>query len=414
VSDVVVVTGLGTLGAWGLGGTALAELLASGAAPRRSPIDRSAGYHRENGSRHALLLGNADLSALVPPAAARRMGAPSKLGVAAARLALRDAGIAEGDPAFADTAVVLATAFGPALFTERLLLAILKEGPENASPALFTESVASAAASQVALNLKALGPNVTVTEREAGAVQTVEDGAKLLRRGHARRALVGVVEEMTPLLHAILERFRTLAPPDAAGEEIARPFDRDRRGVLAADGATVLVLERAAEAAARGARVLCRVAAAGSGFDPTAADNGYGSDPEGVADTIRKNLRRQGVELAAIDRVVSGAAGGRPSDRAEGLVLRALWGGASAGSTLPPVLAPKATTGEWGGGHLAAAVLAAGGAEFGPTRGFRTVDPELGIVPHDGRPLAAPSLTLVLSLAAGGSLSWLVLGTAPS
>jgi 3-oxoacyl-[acyl-carrier-protein] synthase II len=410
VTDGVVVTGLGTLGAWGLGGTALAEALAGDALPPLSAIDRSAGYHRPLGARRALLLGNADLSALVSPAAARRMSAPSKLAVAASRLALRDAGIAEGDAVFAETAVVLATAFGPAAFTERLLLSIFKEGPENASPALFTESVASAAASQVALNLKARGPNVTVTEREAGAVQTVEDGAKLLRRGQAKLALAGVVEEMTPLLHAILDRFRTLAPPDAAGEEIARPFDRDRRGVLAADGATVLVLERAGEAAARGARVLCRVAAAGSAFDPTAADNAYGADPEGVAETLRRGLLRQGVELAAIDRVVSGAAGSRPADRAEGLLLRALWNG----GTLPPVLVPKAMTGEWGGGHLAAAVLAASGNAFGPTPGFRTVDPELGIVPHDGRPLSPPRLTLVVSLAAGGAVGWLVLGTALS
>src|SRR5204863_7714269 len=115
-------------------------------------------------------------------------------------------------------------------------------------------------------------------------------------------------------------------------------------------------------AAARGARVLCRVVAAGSAFDPTAADNGYGLDPEGVAETVRRGLARQGVELASIDRVVSGAAGGRPSDRAEGLLLRALWNGGGA----PPILVPKATTGGWGGGHPAAAVLAASGPAFGP------------------------------------------------
>jgi len=66
-------------------------------------------------------------------------------------------------------------------------------------------------------------------------------------------------------------------------------------------------------------------------------------------------------------------------------------------------------TGEYGGGFLGAAVLAAGGAPFGPTAGFEEPDPELGVVPHDGSPLAPPSTVLVTSVAAGGAASWLIL-----
>jgi len=47
-------------------------------------------------------------------------------------------------------------------------------------------------------------------------------------------------------------------------------------------------------------------------------------------------------------------------------------------------------------------VLAAGSTPFGPTPGFEGVDPELGIRPHDGRPLPAPREVLVTSLASGG------------
>ncbi len=401
----IVVTGLGALGAWGVGKASLAEALACGAPPRLSPVDRGAGYHRPGGSTQALLLGPQDLSTLVPPAAARRMGAPSRMALAAARLALRDAALAEGDPDFAATAVVVATVFGPALFTERLLLAILRDGPETASPALFTESVASAAASQVALNLKALGPNVTITEREAGSLQAVAEGARLLRRGRAQRALVGVVEEMTPLLHAILDRFHALAVPDAHGAEVARPFDRDRGGVLAAEGAAMLLVERAADAERRGATVLCRVIGGGSGFDPTAPDNGFGGDPEGIGERLRQGVERAGVAIADIDRIVSGAAGACAADRVEALALGAAWRGAP----LPPIFAPKAATGEWGGGHLAAAILAAGGATFGPTHGFVHSDPDLGLTPHSGGELPTPRHTLVFSLAAGGAYSWLIL-----
>src|SRR5947199_190102 len=83
------------------------------------------------------------------------------------------------------------------------------------------------------------------------------------------------------------------------------------------------------------------------------------------------------------------------------------WGGRAA---LPPIAAPKAVTGEYGGGLLGAAVLAAAGSPLGPTPGFAEPDPELGIVPHDGSPLPPPATVLVTSLAAGRAASWLVLG----
>jgi hypothetical protein len=87
-------------------------------------------------------------------------------------------------------------------------------------------------------------------------------------------------------------------------------------------------------------------------------------------------------------------------------MLREVWGDLP----LPPVLAPKSVTGEYGGGFLGAAVLAVCGAPFGPTAGFEERDPELDVVPHDGSPLAPPSTVLVTSAAAGGAVSWLVLG----
>ncbi|HEV7514981.1 MAG TPA: ketosynthase chain-length factor, partial [Thermoanaerobaculia bacterium] len=117
-------------------------------------------------------------------------------------------------------------------------------------------------------------------------------------------------------------------------------------------------------------------------------------------------LARAGLEPGDIDLVVSGASGSRTGDRLEALTLRAAWGE----RPLPPIVVPKAVTGEYGGGFLAAAVLAAGGAPFGPTPGFAEADPELGIVPHAGGPLPAPARVLVSTVAAGGAAAWLVFG----
>jgi 3-oxoacyl-[acyl-carrier-protein] synthase II len=330
------------------------------------------------------------------------------MAVAAARLAVRDAGLSDSADDFSETAVVVATAFGPAFYTEKLLESIFTLGPESASPALFTESVASAAASQVAIAMRARGPSLTVTQREAGPLVAVGEGVRLLRAGRARRVLVGAVEEMTPLLHAILDRFRALARASATAGEAARPFDRSRNGFLAGEGSTFLLLERGAEAAARGARALCRVAAACSAFDPSASPIDWGHGDEPLSESLRRGLQAAGIAPESIDRVVSGASGAVAGDRLEGRVLRRYF----AGHRVPVIVAPKAVVGEYGGAALGAAVLCAAAAPCGPTPGFREVDPEIGLTPHDGSALAAPGRVLASSLAAGGAAAWLILDAA--
>jgi hypothetical protein len=85
--------------------------------------------------------------------------------------------------------------------------------------------------------------------------------------------------------------------------------------------------------------------------------------------------------------------------------LAAAWGAAA----FPPVVVPKAVVGEFGGGFLAAAVMAAEGASFGRPAAFDAPDPELTIAPHDGSPLPAPKRVLVSALAAGGASAWALL-----
>lgn len=413
MSRAVLVTGLGTVGAYGCGGDSLRRLLASSDPPSSllSEVDRSAGYHTEDGAeggaRLAFLTRGVSLAEHVAPGEARRMSPPSKLAVAAARMALRCAGFADARCDREETAVVIATAFGPSSYSEALVRQILFEGPESTSPFYFTESVANAPAAQVAILCRARGPSVTICQREAGALQAVAQGAADVLSGRAPRSLAGSVEEMTPLLHALLDRFGALARPGEDGEEAARPFDRRRDGFLASEGATMLLLEDEESAGERGGRALARVLAWGSAFDPTASQTGWGTGHAHLARSLRRCLERAGLGIGDVDRIVSGASGSRAGDRLEALTLRAAWGDRS----LPPVLAPKAAVGEYGGGFLGAAVLAAAGSCFGPAAGFREPDPELGIVPHGGSSLPRPSTVLVTSLAAGGAASWLVLGS---
>jgi 3-oxoacyl-[acyl-carrier-protein] synthase II len=397
-----VLTGLGVVGAHGIGRASLQAALLAGR-PIASEVDRSAGYHAADSSRLAGLVPKLDLARWLPPAEARRLSVPSRFAVAAARMALEDAGIASLDGR--RVAVVLATAFGALLFTEKLVRQILEEGPESAQPFYFSECVANAAAARVAIALGARGANVTITEREAGPLLALARGAQEVREGRADLAIAGSADEMTELLHALLDRFRGTARAEGGREEAPRPFDAARNGVLAGEGAAVVVIEREDDAAARGARFLARVAVSGAAFDATAPVSDWGDGHTTLARALRAALARAGHGAETIDLIVSCASGARRGDRLEAATLAAAWGEAR----LPPVVTPKAVVGEYGGGLLAAAVLAAEGVPFGRPLAFETRDPSLSIAPHDGRPLAAPSRVLITALAAGGAAAWAVL-----
>jgi 3-oxoacyl-[acyl-carrier-protein] synthase II len=399
-----VITGLGTIGPCGHGREALAAAVAVGK-PVVAEVDRGDGLHREGGARLAALVGERDVSRWVPASAARRMSFPSQLVVAAARMALAEAGIGATEAGGPRVGVYLSTTFGSGLSTEKLLRQILLEGAEAAQPFYFSECVANAPAAQLAIAVGARGPNVTLTQRESGPLLAVARGAQAVREGRVDRALAGAVEEITPLLHALLDRFGALARAGGARAEMSRPFDRWRDGVVAGEGATLLVLEREDAARTRGARALARMGWSGAAFDATATVSDWGDGYAPLAAVLRAGLDQTPGGTAGIGAVVSGASGARRGDRLEARVLRAAWGEAP----LPPVLVPKAVVGEFGGGILAPGLLALEGAPFGPAPWFTEPDAEAGVTPHGGGARETPSRILFTGLASGGAAAWLVL-----
>ncbi len=402
----VVVTGAGVLHPFGGGVESLAQALEEGAV-RALPVDPLPGAARPRRARQAARVPRLDLGRWIPPLVARRMSPPSRLAVAAARQALEDAArplSAAPDPAMG---VALGTSFGPASFTERLLEQIESEGPDAASPSLFTECVANAAAAQIAIHCRAAGPSLTLSQGQGSPLLAASRAAAAIASGKAACMLAGGVEEMTPLLHALLDRFGALVRSAPGETEIPRPLDRRRAGCLAGEGAAVLVLEDEGAARRRGARTRAWLRAWGSAFDPSAPAAGWGRDTDALGRALRGGLVRFDLEPGQIDRIVSGASGSRGGDAVEAQVLRAAWDGAP----LPPLHAPKGILGEYGGSLLPAALAILEGARVSPG-GFQEADPHLGVVPHPGGDLPAPRRLLVTTASAGGGHAWLVLEAA--
>ena len=219
----VVITGIGTLGCWGRGAEPLAQSL------RDSTVHTvEMARHRVGGSHIAALVTDKDYAKWLPPLKARRMGPPSRMAVVAALMALSDARIEQLPE---NTGVALATAFGPTTYTVDLLTQMAEDGPAEISPFLFSDCVANAPAAQVAIRVGARGPNVTITQREAGPCLALARAAALVESGRVPCMLAGSFDEITPLMHQVLDRFRAVANPEA------RPFDSRRNGFVPGEGA---------------------------------------------------------------------------------------------------------------------------------------------------------------------------------
>ena len=369
-------------------------------------MDLANGWHQRRSARLAALLQGPESTWRPPGVAMRRLSRPSRFAVAAATRALQDrvaaAGPGDCDPCLG---VSMATMFGPSLFTQTIMDQTLDHGPSAVSPSLFSECVANAAAAQVSLTMRSRGPNITLLAREAGPACAVIQAVDLLRRGRATRMLTGISDEITPFLHSRLDRFGALARSTSRLPERARPFDRRRNGVMAAEGATLLLLESATGKPADGAAPLATVIGGRMAFDPTATRSGWGTGIGTLGTALAGLLEQFHLSPDSIDLIVSGAGGSQGGDRLEAAVLRNVWGR----QPLPPVLAPKAVTGEFGGAFLAAAVLAAAGLYRGTPAGDFEPDPELGLMPFSGPLPAPPRRTLITAPASGGPYGWLIL-----
>src|SRR3954468_19180495 len=142
----------------------------------------------------------------IHPMKMRRMNALSRFGVAAAKLALADAGLDPGR----NTGVAMGTAFGPVQTSVDYMQEYVEKGAALAPPQLFAESVANAPGSHIAIEWGLRGFNVTFTQRESSALAAAMYACSQPAKGTVDAALIGGVEEVNEMLFSVLDRLGAL------------------------------------------------------------------------------------------------------------------------------------------------------------------------------------------------------------
>jgi 3-oxoacyl-[acyl-carrier-protein] synthase II len=221
----------------------------------------------------------------------------------------------------------------------------LQLGPSYASPLDFANSVINAAAGQAAIWHGLRGINSTLSAGEASGLAAIAYGTGQIRSGRAAALLAGGAEELC--FESFLGHLRAdRLVADGAVDPL--PFDRRRSGFALAEGAALLVLEKAGAAAARGAAVLAEVLGHGSAFNPETGAPGMEDDAEAggaraLARAIAIALADAGLAPADLDAVSASANGSVAGDRAEAAGIAAALGEHAARL---PVTAVKSMLGE--------------------------------------------------------------------
>lgn len=267
-----------------------------------------------------------DAVALLGRKHARRLDRFVQLAIIAAREAIADAGL---DPQSWDggrVGVVLGCGMGGTATWEAQHRRLLEHGPGKVSPMLIPMLIPNMVAGQLAMEFGAMGPNfVTATACASGAT-AIGVARDLLRSGACDIMLTGGAEAgVTPLSIAGFSQMGALSKRCDNPAAASRPFDVDRDGFVAAEGAGILVLERPADARARGARVRAHIAGYGAsadGFHQTAPDPGG----HGAERAIRAALADAGVAPGEIAHVNAHGTSTPLNDVAEARVLRRVLG----------------------------------------------------------------------------------------
>jgi len=279
----VVITGVGIVNAAVVGDSAaLARWLAAPvAAPRVRPRQ----------ARPAVRLPETTLSSLIDGTEARRLARVCQLAIAAARFAIAESGL----DAASGVGLVIGSELGDYTSTIAFADGYLARGPAGLSALLFPNTVMNTMAATTAIAVATRELALTINVPTVSGELAVARAAAAVGGGRVDAVLAGGVDELDPLVAEML---------DALGDDGVR-----------GEGAAFVMLEAAASARARGARILGRIA--GSSWRALHA-RPWGVGRRVTSRAIAEAQARAGL---APEWVYASASGDRPRDAWESRVL---------------------------------------------------------------------------------------------
>jgi minimal PKS chain-length factor (CLF/KS beta) len=373
VTGTAVVTGVGVVAPTGLGARAHWSATLSG----RSGINR---ITRVDPSSYPVRLAGEvrDFVACehIPSRLFVQTDQWTHIGLAAADMALADAGVDPTELPEYEMAVVTASSSGGTEFGQREIERLWSKGPQFVGVYQSIAWFYAATTGQISIRRGMRGPCGVVASEQAGGLDAVAQARRLLR-DDARLVVTGGTDASLCPYGLVAQLSNGLLSRREDPQRAYLPFDIDACGYVPAEGGAILILEDRAAARARGVeRVYGEIAGYAATFDPPP---GSGREP-GLRRAVELALADALLPADEIDVVFADAAGIPELDRREAEAIIRIFSPYGV-----PVTAPKTLTGR----------LYAGGAALDLVTALLSIRD--GVIPHTlGVDVLAPGCALDL------------------
>ena len=344
---------------------------------------------------------------------ARRMSRASQLAVAALRLAQTDAGLPEHARDPERTGVSMGVAIGGFDVSSDALKTYWAHGWSKVSPFAVPATLPNMVSHHVSLEAKTYGPIVTQVAACAAGVQSIGEGAELIRRGAADLVFAGGAE--ASLTEGIVAGFCAMRGlPTSYNDnpsKASRPFDANREGFLLSETGAMVVLESLEHALARGAKIYGEYLGHASSSD---AHHMAIPDPtaSGAVRAMRWALRDAGITIDDIDYINAHGTSTPLNGKGETLAIKTLFGKRA---YQIPISSTKSIMGHaMGAAGTIESIFCLKALETGilpPTWNYETPDPEcdLDYVPNAARK-TDPQIVMCNAFGLGGQNAGVIFG----
>lgn len=294
-----------------------------------------------------------------------------------ARQAVADSGLDTGSWDCTRVGVVIGNSLGGAATLEKQLRTYSEGTPEDVSALMIPMSMVNMVAGYVAMDLRIHGPSLVTATACASGASAIGTAREWLLSGLCDVVLAGGTESaISPGTLNGLSRMGALSGRTDQPAAASRPFAADRDGFVAGEGSAILVLERCADATARGARRYADIA----GFSAT-SDAHHATAPhpqgEGLARALRAALDDAGVLPDEVEHVNAHGTSTPMNDLTEARALHSVLGDRAA------VTSTKGVTGHTlaaaGAVEAAYTALALYHGAMPPTANVESLDPAIDV-----------------------------------
>ncbi|MBK9611799.1 beta-ketoacyl-ACP synthase II [Candidatus Amarobacter glycogenicus] len=279
-----------------------------------------------------------------------------------------------------------------------------EKGPRRVTPFLVANFIADAASGHIAIHTGARGPNFAPVSACATGANSLGEAFETIRRGDADTVITGSSEAvLLPIYHATWCSMRALAGDNEHPEKALKPFDLNRDGFIAGEGASGMIMEEYEQAKSRGAKIYCEVvgyASSNDAYDMIALHE----TGRGLKRAVNTAIRKAGIAPSEINYINPHGSGTPLNDRVETLVFKEIMGKAAydvAISSVKPITGH--CMGASGSVEALACVMAIRDQRVAPTINYTTPDPEcdLDYVPNVARSMAV-NIAMTTSVGLGG------------